>query len=54
MAINFVLNGEARSEALVSPTRTVLEYLREDAGLTGTKEPPLDARTHQDVRILRE
>ena len=23
-------------------------------GLTGTKEPPLDARTHQDVRILRE
>ena len=38
LAINFVLNGEARSEALVSPTRTVLEYLREDAGLTGTKE----------------
>ncbi len=38
MAINFVLNGETRSEETVSPTRTVLEYLREDARLTGTKE----------------
>ena len=38
MAINFSLNGEARSETSVSPTRTVLEYLREDMGLTGTKE----------------
>ncbi|MDA0787654.1 MAG: 2Fe-2S iron-sulfur cluster-binding protein, partial [Proteobacteria bacterium] len=38
MAINFVLNGETRTETTVSPTRTVLEYLREDLGLTGTKE----------------
>lgn len=38
VAINFVLNGEARTEASVSPTRTVLEYLREDQVLTGTKE----------------
>lgn len=38
VAINFVLNGEARTETSVSPTRTVLEYLREDEGLTGTKE----------------
>ena len=38
MAINFSLNGEARSETSVSPTRTVLEYLREEKGLTGTKE----------------
>ena len=38
LAINFILNGEARTEASVSPTRTVLEYLREDEVLTGTKE----------------
>lgn len=38
VAINFVLNGEARTETSVSPTRTVLEYLREEEGLTGTKE----------------
>ncbi|MBN42122.1 MAG: xanthine dehydrogenase small subunit [Alphaproteobacteria bacterium] len=38
MTINFILNGEERREALVSPTRTVLEYLRQDGGLTGTKE----------------
>lgn len=38
VAINFVLNGEARSQTSVSPTRTVLEYLREDEALTGTKE----------------
>lgn len=38
LAINFTLNGEVRSEASVSPTRTVLEYLREERGLTGTKE----------------
>ncbi|MBT5943542.1 MAG: xanthine dehydrogenase small subunit [Rhodospirillaceae bacterium] len=38
MTINFVLNGEPRSETSISPTRTVLEYLREDEGLTGTKE----------------
>ena len=38
MGINFILNGEPRTEASLSPTRTVLEYLREDCGLTGTKE----------------
>lgn len=38
MAINFSLNGERRAETSVSPTKTVLEYLREDALLTGTKE----------------
>jgi xanthine dehydrogenase small subunit len=38
VGINFILNGEARTEDSVSPTRTVLEYLREDCGLTGTKE----------------
>ncbi len=38
MAINFTLNGELREEASVSPTMTALEFLRENAGLTGTKE----------------
>ncbi|MEK9833826.1 MAG: 2Fe-2S iron-sulfur cluster-binding protein, partial [Rhodospirillaceae bacterium] len=38
MGINFILNGEPRTEDSLSPTRTVLEYLREDCGLTGTKE----------------
>ena len=38
LAINFTLNGKTRSEANVSPTRTALEYLRENANLTGTKE----------------
>lgn len=38
MAISFSLNGELRSETSVSPTKTVLEYLRENVGLTGTKE----------------
>jgi len=32
------LNGEARELRGVLPTRTLLEYLREDAGLRGTKE----------------
>ena len=32
------LNGETRSLRGVPPTLTVLEYLREDAGLRGTKE----------------
>ena len=32
------LNGETRSLRGVSPTLTVLDYLREDAGLRGTKE----------------
>ena len=38
MAINFTLNGEEREESSVSPTKTVLEYLRENRTLTGTKE----------------
>lgn len=38
MAIKFTLNGELREEASVSPTLTALEFLRENAGLTGTKE----------------
>ena len=38
MAISFTLNGERREESSVSPTMTALEYLREKAGLTGTKE----------------
>jgi len=38
VGINFILNGEPRTEDSLSPTRTVLEYLREDCGLTGTKE----------------
>ncbi len=38
MAISFTLNGEERQESAVSPTKTVLEYLRENAALTGTKE----------------
>jgi xanthine dehydrogenase small subunit len=38
VAIKFTLNGELREEASVSPTLTALEFLRENAGLTGTKE----------------
>jgi xanthine dehydrogenase small subunit len=38
VAISFTLNGELREESSVSPTMTALEYLRENAGLTGTKE----------------
>ena len=38
LAISFRLNGEERTETSAAPTRTVLEYLREDLGLTGTKE----------------
>ncbi|MBT5569889.1 MAG: 2Fe-2S iron-sulfur cluster binding domain-containing protein, partial [Alphaproteobacteria bacterium] len=38
LTINFSLNGELCQEASVAPTKTVLEYLREDHGLTGTKE----------------
>ena len=38
LTINFSLNGEPCQEASVAPTKTVLEYLREDHGLTGTKE----------------
>ena len=36
--IRFVLNGEPRELRDVPPTRTVLQYLREDACLSGTKE----------------
>lgn len=38
MAIKFTLNGELREEVSVSPTLTALEFLRENVGLTGTKE----------------
>ena len=38
MAISFTLNGQPRAEASVAATMTVLDYLREIAGLTGTKE----------------
>ncbi|MDH3739934.1 MAG: FAD binding domain-containing protein, partial [Alphaproteobacteria bacterium] len=38
MAIGFTLNGEFREESSVSPTMTALDFLRERAGLTGTKE----------------
>ena len=38
MAIRFVLNGEQRSESSLAPTTVVLDYLRDHAGLTGTKE----------------
>lgn len=37
-AIRFVLDGEVRAVRDVAPTRTVLQYLREDLGRTGTKE----------------
>jgi xanthine dehydrogenase small subunit len=38
VAISFTLNGELREESSVSPTMTTLDFLRENAGLTGTKE----------------
>jgi xanthine dehydrogenase small subunit len=38
MVLQFTLNGELRQVEAVSPTTTVLDYLRENAGLTGTKE----------------
>jgi xanthine dehydrogenase small subunit len=37
-AIRFALDGEIHTIAGVSPTKTVLNYLREDLGRTGTKE----------------
>ncbi|MCL4801065.1 MAG: xanthine dehydrogenase small subunit [Burkholderiales bacterium] len=37
-AVRFVLDGEVHAVRDVAPTRTVLEYLREDLGRTGTKE----------------
>ena len=36
--VTFVLNGGERSVADISPTTTVLDWLRGPAGLTGTKE----------------
>jgi len=36
--IAFLLNGDAVRLADTSPTRTLLDWLREDRGLTGTKE----------------
>lgn len=36
--VRFYLNGEPREVVPTSPTQTVLQYLREEAGLTGTKE----------------
>ena len=38
MKIEFLLNGEAVTVEGNSPTRTLLDYLREERGLTGTKE----------------
>lgn len=38
MTINFTLNGADRRVEAVAPTKTVLEYLRENEALTGTKE----------------
>jgi xanthine dehydrogenase small subunit len=38
VAISFTLNGELWEESSVSPTMTALDFLRENAGLTGTKE----------------
>ena len=38
MKIEFLLNGEAVTLDGNSPTRTLLDYLREECGLTGTKE----------------
>jgi xanthine dehydrogenase small subunit len=37
-AVRFLLDGEVRTVEGVDPTRTVLQYLREDLGRTGTKE----------------
>jgi xanthine dehydrogenase small subunit len=37
-AIRFVLDGEIRTVEAVAPTKSVLNFLREDLGRTGTKE----------------
>jgi len=36
--VRFILNGEVVETKVTDPTRTVLQYLREDLGMTGTKE----------------
>ncbi|MCL7464860.1 xanthine dehydrogenase small subunit [Phaeovulum sp. NW3] len=38
MNISFLLNGETTHVTVTDPTRTVLDWLREDRRLTGTKE----------------
>src|SRR5918993_5034296 len=38
MAVRFLLNGAPRAESAASPTMTVLDWLRNVARLTGTKE----------------
>ena len=38
MELHFELNGEAVRVDDVSPTRTILQYLRREQRLTGTKE----------------
>lgn len=38
MSIEFLLNGEITTISDAPPTRTLLDYLRETRGLTGTKE----------------
>ncbi len=38
MSIEFLLNGEVINVSDTAPTRTLLDYLRETRGLTGTKE----------------
>ncbi|MGO4851410.1 xanthine dehydrogenase small subunit [Phaeovulum sp. W22_SRMD_FR3] len=38
MDISFLLNGETRSVRVSNPTQSVLDWLRESCGLTGTKE----------------
>jgi xanthine dehydrogenase small subunit len=38
MEIRFLLNGETVSLGVRDPTRTLLDWLREERGLTGTKE----------------
>jgi xanthine dehydrogenase iron-sulfur cluster and FAD-binding subunit A len=37
-SIHFALNGEVRAVRDINPTKTVLYFLREDLGKTGTKE----------------
>ena len=37
-SIRFILNGELVETDVVDPTRTILQFLREDLRLTGTKE----------------
>ena len=38
MSISFLLNGKTTTVSNVPPTHTLLDYLRETRGLTGTKE----------------